>query len=104
MLLNDLFYYILYYYVIYLQDENEDEDEWTVSKAASVCLGLLASCCGDDIVHFTLPFITQNIGSDNWHFREAAVMAFGKFQLFAVESSFFNVSFLSRTNFGRPRC
>ncbi|XP_037823424.1 importin subunit beta [Lucilia sericata] len=59
------------------QDENDDEDIWSPSKAASVCLMLLATCCEDEIVPHVFPFIKDNIVSPNWRFRDAAVMAFG---------------------------
>lgn len=59
------------------QDEDADEDEWTVAKAAGVCVGLFAQCARDDIVEYAVPFIEGNISSENWHDREAAVMAFG---------------------------
>uniref|UniRef100_A0A0N4ZF81 Importin N-terminal domain-containing protein n=1 Tax=Parastrongyloides trichosuri TaxID=131310 RepID=A0A0N4ZF81_PARTI len=58
-------------------DEDDDEDEWTPSKSAGVCLQLLAQCTGDDICEFVLPFITQNFKHQDWRYREAAVMAFG---------------------------
>nr|XP_054750188.1 importin subunit beta-1-like [Lytechinus pictus] len=58
-------------------DENDDEDEWNPCKAAGVCLMLLANCCEDDIVAHAVPFIQTNIRSENWQFRDAAVMAFG---------------------------
>ncbi|KAM7352018.1 importin subunit beta Fs(2)Ket [Cochliomyia hominivorax] len=59
------------------QDENDDEDTWSPSKAASVCLMLLATCCEDEIVPHVFPFIKDNIVSPNWRYRDAAVMAFG---------------------------
>ncbi|XP_781574.3 importin subunit beta-1 [Strongylocentrotus purpuratus] len=59
------------------QDENDDEDEWNPCKAAGVCLMLLANCCEDDIVSHAVPFIHNHIRSDNWQYRDAAVMAFG---------------------------
>lgn len=39
------------------QEEFDDEDDWNPCKAAGVCLMLLATCCGDDIVLHVLPFI-----------------------------------------------
>ena len=30
------------------QDEMEDEDDWTVAKAATICLTRVAVCCKDD--------------------------------------------------------
>ncbi|KAH8279580.1 hypothetical protein KR018_003313 [Drosophila ironensis] len=59
------------------QDECDDDDTWSPSKAASVCLMVLATCCEDDIVPHVLPFIKENIESSNWRFRDAAVMTFG---------------------------
>ncbi|XP_028037337.1 importin subunit beta-1 isoform X1 [Bombyx mandarina] len=59
------------------QDDSDDELEWNPSKAASVCLMLLSNCCEDEIVPHVLPFINCNIKSENWRYREAALMAFG---------------------------
>ncbi|XP_013168387.1 PREDICTED: importin subunit beta-1 isoform X1 [Papilio xuthus] len=59
------------------QDDSDDELEWNPSKAASVCLMLLSNCCEDEIVPHVLPFINSNIKSDNWRYRDAALMAFG---------------------------
>ncbi|PWN34213.1 putative karyopherin beta-1 subunit [Meira miltonrushii] len=60
------------------QDEDADEDEWDVSKAAGVCIGLLAQCVADDIVHLAIPFIEGNIRSTEWRERDAAVLCFGQ--------------------------
>lgn len=60
------------------QDEDADEDEWDVSKAAGVCTGLLAQSVGDDIVPLAIPFIETNIKSPDWHARDAAVLCFGQ--------------------------
>jgi len=59
------------------QDEHDDEEDWTPHKAAGVCLMLLASCCSNAIIPHVLPFITTNIESTDWKYRDAAVMAFG---------------------------
>lgn len=58
------------------QEELDDEDDWNPSKAAGVCLMLLATCCEDELVPYVLPFIKENIKSDNWRFRDASLMAF----------------------------
>lgn len=60
------------------QDEDADEDEWDVSKAAGVCIGLLAQCVGDDIVALAIPFIEANIKSGDWRARDASVLCFGQ--------------------------
>lgn len=61
------------------QTSEDDEDEWNVSKAAATCLGLFANCVQDDLLTGTsviFPFIEKNIGSPDWRYRDAAVMAF----------------------------
>lgn len=58
------------------QEEFDDEDDWNPSKAASVCLMLLATCCEDEIVGHVLPFVKENIDSPNWRYRDAALMVF----------------------------
>lgn len=60
------------------QDEDADEDEWDVSKAAGVCIGLLSQCVADDIVSLAIPFIEANIKSTDWRERDAAVLCFGQ--------------------------
>jgi len=59
------------------QEEDADEDEWNVSMAAGTCLSLLAGAVGDAIVPAVIPFIEAHIKSEDWHYREAAVMTFG---------------------------
>ena len=45
--------------------------------AGGTCLSLLAGAVQDSIVAAVIPFIEANIKSEDWHHREAAVMAFG---------------------------
>jgi importin subunit beta-1 len=59
------------------QEEDDDEDDWVPAKAAGVCIMLLAQCTQDEIVPLILPFIQQHFENPDWHFREAAIMAFG---------------------------
>jgi len=59
------------------QEENDDDDEWVPAKAAGVCIMLLAQCTGDDIVPLVLPFVEEHFANPDWHYREAAIMAFG---------------------------
>lgn len=59
------------------QEELDDDDDWNPCKAAGVCLMLLATCCEDEIVPHVLPFIKNNIKSEDWRFRDASLMAFG---------------------------
>ena len=39
---------------------------------------LMATCCEDDVVPHVLPFVKDNISNPDWRHRDAAVMAFGK--------------------------
>ncbi|TKR93738.1 hypothetical protein L596_008142 [Steinernema carpocapsae] len=59
------------------QEHADDDDDWVPSKAAGVCIMLLAQCTGDDIIEPILPFITSHFTNANWKYREAAIMAFG---------------------------
>ena len=61
------------------QEELDDDDEWNPCKAAGVCLMLMATCCEDDVVPHVLPFVKNHIRDQDWRYRDAAVMAFGKF-------------------------
>lgn len=59
------------------QKEDDDEDTWTVSKAAAVCLTLFANCAKDDVVQHVMPFVQANIANSAWVLQDAAIMAFG---------------------------
>ncbi|VDO36767.1 unnamed protein product [Haemonchus placei] len=57
-------------------DENDDDDDWTPSKAAGVCIMLMAQCVGDAILESVMPFL-KHFSSTDWKYKEAAIMAFG---------------------------
>lgn len=59
------------------KQEADSEDDWNPAKSAGICIMLLAQCCGDAIIDLILPFITQHFTNPDWHYREAAIMAFG---------------------------
>ncbi|KAI9921613.1 hypothetical protein PsorP6_002183 [Peronosclerospora sorghi] len=59
------------------QEDDQDEDSWNLSMAAATCLALVAQVVGDACVDLTMAFITQNIESNEWRPKEAAIMAFG---------------------------
>ena len=44
------------------QEEYDDDDDWNPSKAAGVCLMLLANCCENDVVQHVLPFVQASFG------------------------------------------
>ncbi|KAE9420302.1 hypothetical protein Angca_004986, partial [Angiostrongylus cantonensis] len=69
------------------QEEGDDDDDWTPSKAAGVCIMLMAQCVGDTILDSVIPFL-KHFSNTNWKykvgrcfffddFQEAAIMAFG---------------------------
>ncbi|TKA26670.1 hypothetical protein B0A50_04778 [Salinomyces thailandicus] len=59
------------------QDEDAADDEYNVSRAAYQCLSLWAQTVGSNIVPPVLQFVEKNLRSEDWHFRDAAVSAFG---------------------------
>ncbi|KAL2356972.1 armadillo-type protein [Cryomyces antarcticus] len=59
------------------QDEDAADDEYNVSRAAYQCLQLWAQAVGSAIVGPVLGFVEKNIRSEDWHYRDAAVSAFG---------------------------
>lgn len=58
------------------EDVDVDDESWNLSMAGATCLGLVATTVGDAIVPAVMPFVQQHIKSENWHYREAATMAF----------------------------
>jgi len=59
------------------QEEGQDEDSYNKSTEAAACLAAIASTIGDECLGHVVPWVQQNIGSQDWRHKEAAVMAFG---------------------------
>ncbi|KAI0521098.1 armadillo-type protein [Xylaria bambusicola] len=59
------------------QDEDAADDEYNLARAAYQCLQLYAQAVGANIVPHVLQFVEQHLRSEDWHYREAAVAAFG---------------------------
>ncbi|KAG9245379.1 armadillo-type protein [Calycina marina] len=59
------------------QDEDATDDEYNISRAAYQCLQLYAQAVRGQIIPPVLSFVEQNLRSDDWHTRDAAVSAFG---------------------------
>jgi hypothetical protein len=59
------------------QDEEAeiDDDQWNPSMSGATCLQLVANTVKDAIVPRIMPFVRQHIQSNNWRYKEAAVMA-----------------------------
>ena len=57
---------------------------------------LMATCCEDDVVSHVLPFVRDNIHNEDWRFRDAAVMAFGKLNFSSARLFFkFHIHFVN---------
>lgn len=59
------------------QDEDAGDDDYNVSRAAYQCLQLYAQTVGGDLIQTVLGFVEQNLCHSDWHWRDAAVSAFG---------------------------
>lgn len=59
------------------QNEDPEDDDWSVAMAAGSCLQLFATTTAMYVVEPTLTFFAANVGLPEWRNREAAVMAFG---------------------------
>ncbi len=59
------------------QDEDPSDEDYNVSRAAYQCLQLYAQTVGGDLIQIVLGFVEQNLRHTDWHWRDAAVSAFG---------------------------
>ncbi|KZZ96077.1 Armadillo-type fold protein [Moelleriella libera RCEF 2490] len=59
------------------QDEDATDDEYNISRAAYQCLQLYSQAVGASIITPVLQFVEANLRSEDWHYRDAAVSAFG---------------------------
>jgi importin subunit beta-1 len=59
------------------QDEDAADDEYNLARAAYQCLQLYAQAVGATIITPVLKFVEENLRSEDWHNRDAAVSAFG---------------------------
>lgn len=59
------------------QDEDATDDEYNTSRAAYQCVQLWAQAVGSQVVPPVLQFVERNLRNEDWHYRDAAVSAFG---------------------------
>ncbi|OAF67869.1 Importin subunit beta-1 [Intoshia linei] len=60
------------------KDESDmDDDEWNPCKSAGVCIMLLTSAVGPPMVEKLFPFIRDNLLSDQWNLKDAAIYSLG---------------------------
>jgi len=58
------------------QDETMDEDNFDLRAMGAVCLEAISMSVHEKIIQVVIPFVQQHIASDNWHLRDAAIVAF----------------------------
>ena len=59
------------------QDEDATDDEYNISRAAYQCVQLWAQTVGGQVVQPVISFVEKNLRTEDWHYRDAAVSAFG---------------------------
>lgn len=59
------------------QDEDAADDEYNISRAAYQCLQLWAQTVSNPVVPPVIAFVERHLRDDDWHYRDAAVSAFG---------------------------
>jgi importin subunit beta-1 len=59
------------------EDEDAEDDNWSIAKASAALLETMAQTIHDKIVDLVLPFISANFMHSDWHLKEASIMAFG---------------------------
>jgi importin subunit beta-1 len=59
------------------QSEDDDDDNYGKPQAAGACIGVIAETVGPDALDHVLPCVVAWMGSADWHFVEAAALAFG---------------------------
>lgn len=67
------------------QDDDDDDDdddgnfgvEWNLRKCSAATLDVLASTLPEQVLAISLPILKENITSEHWPLREAAILAFG---------------------------
>lgn len=59
------------------QVEDAGDEDYNISRAAYQCLQLYSQTVGGDIVSIVLNFVEINLRHEDWHWRDAAVSAFG---------------------------
>jgi len=58
------------------QSDDMDEDNFDLRAFGAICLESISMCVHEKIIEAVIPFVQQNIQSDNWRLRDAAIVAF----------------------------
>ena len=56
--------------------DNSSDSDWNISIASACCISLMAQILRDDIIEPILRFIGENLSSDKWPNRDAALLSF----------------------------
>lgn len=59
------------------QDEDAGDEDYNISRAAYQCLQLYSQTIGNEVVPIVLGFVEDKLRHEDWHWRDAAVSAFG---------------------------
>jgi importin subunit beta-1 len=59
------------------QDEDAADDEYNISRAAYQCVQLWSQAVGSQVCPPVLAFVEKHLRDEDWHYRDAAVSAFG---------------------------
>jgi importin subunit beta-1 len=59
------------------QDEDAADDEYNISRAAYQAVQLWSQAVGSQIIPSVIGFVETHLRSKDWHYRDAAVSAFG---------------------------
>ena len=59
------------------QDEDAEENDWNFCFASGHALQTISTIICDDVVALVFPYVEKHLHSQEWKYRDAAVMAFG---------------------------
>ncbi|CAN6672042.1 importin subunit beta-2 [Trichomonascus vanleenenianus] len=67
-------------------DDDDDEDEededlgladWSLRKCCAASFDILATRFGNDVLQISMPYLKDNVSSQEWYVREASILGFG---------------------------
>lgn len=58
------------------QSDDMDEDNFDLRAVGAICLEAISMCVQEKIIEQVIPFVQNNIQSDNWRLCDAAIVAF----------------------------
>ena len=58
------------------QEEHAEEDELGLDSTGGLCLETISQTVEEHIIPLVMPFVQEHINNPDWHFRDAAIVAF----------------------------